>query len=53
MRTALVIAVPEAEPVVGRLRSLYDEADTTGVPAHVTLLFPFGDFDEGLGDLFA
>jgi len=48
-----VIAVPEAEPVVGRLRSLYDEADTTGVPAHVTLLFPFGDFDEGLGDLFA
>jgi len=53
VRTALVIAVPEAEPVVGRLRSLYDDADRTGVPAHVTLLFPFGDRDDGLADLFA
>jgi 2'-5' RNA ligase len=48
-----VIAVPEAEPVLGRLRSLYDDADTTGVPAHITLLFPFGDRDDGLADLFA
>ena len=53
MRTALVIAVPEAEPVVGRLRALYDDADVTGIPAHVTLLFPFGDRDEGLAALFA
>jgi len=53
VRTALVIAVPEAEPVVGRLRSLYDDADGTGIPAHVTLLFPFGDRDDGLADLFA
>ena len=48
-----MIAVPEAEPAVGRLRSLCDHADSTGVPAHVTLLFPFGDRDDGLAELFA
>src|SRR5262249_41914164 len=53
VRTALVIAVPEAEPVVGRLRSLYNDAAPTGIPAHVTLLFPFGDRDDGLAELFA
>ncbi len=39
-RTALIIAVPEAEPVVGEWRERYDNA-RLGVPAHVTLLFPF------------
>jgi 2'-5' RNA ligase len=39
-RTALIIAVPEAEPVVGEWRERYDNA-SLGVPAHVTLLFPF------------
>jgi 2'-5' RNA ligase len=53
VRTALVIAVPEAEPVVGPLRARYDDADVTGIPAHVTLLFPFGDRDDGLAELFA
>ena len=53
MHTALVITVPEAEPLVGPLRSRYDDADKTGIPAHVTLLFPFGDRDDGLADLFA
>ncbi len=53
MRTALVIAVPEAEPLIGPARSRYDLADKTGIPAHITILFPFGDRDEGLGELFA
>jgi hypothetical protein len=52
MRTALLIPVPEAEPVVGDLRRRYDAAEN-GVPAHVTILAPFGDTDEGLAELFA
>jgi hypothetical protein len=52
VRTALVILVPEAEPVVGELRRRYDGADETGVAAHVTLLAPFGDRDDGLAELF-
>jgi len=39
-RTALIIAVPEAESLVGKWRERYDNA-SLGVPAHVTLLFPF------------
>lgn len=39
--TALVVAVPEAEPVVGRWRARHDEAAGHGVPAHVTVLYPF------------
>ena len=53
MRTALVIAVPEAEPHVGALRARYDASDVNGIPAHVTLLFPFGDRDDGLEELFS
>ncbi len=39
--TALVIEVPEAEPVVGRHRARLDPFAAGGVPAHVTVLFPF------------
>jgi len=53
VRTALVITVPEAEPLVGPARSRYDLADRTGIPAHITILFPFGDRDDGLDELFA
>ncbi|HVN61558.1 MAG TPA: 2'-5' RNA ligase family protein [Gaiellaceae bacterium] len=54
MRTALIVVVPEAEPLVGRLRERYDHpAGGLGVPAHITLLFPFGDDPEGLEELFA
>ena len=54
MRTALVVVVPEAEPLVGRLREQYDHPRARlGVPAHVTLLFPFGDDADGLEELFA
>ena len=48
-----MIVVPEAEPAVGHLRERYDSAGAMGVPAHVTLLFPFGDEPDGLEELFA
>ena len=39
--SALVVRVPEAEPVVNRFRAAYDPSAPAGVPAHVTLLYPF------------
>jgi len=52
--------VPEAEPLVGPWRARYDAAAQTGVPAHVTLLYPFLPPDRigpetlrGLTELFA
>lgn len=40
-RTALIVAVPEAEPLVGKWRAKHDWSAQHGVPAHITLLFPF------------
>src|SRR6185312_14804244 len=40
-RTALIVAVPEAETAVGALRREHDSSAALGVPAHVTILFPF------------
>ena len=40
-RTALIVAVPEAEPLVGEWRAKHDWSAQHGVPAHITLLFPF------------
>ena len=53
MRTALVVVVPEAEALIGDLRGRYDADAGLGAPAHVTLLFPFGDDEGGLEELFA
>jgi 2'-5' RNA ligase len=39
-RSALIVAVPEAEPLVREWRLRYDNA-RLGIPAHITLLFPF------------
>ena len=39
--SALLLAVPEAEPVVGPWRRRHDPSAALGVPAHVTLLYPF------------
>jgi 2'-5' RNA ligase len=57
--SALIVAVPEAEPLVGEWRLRYDNADL-GIPAHITLLYPFVPaevVDERLlaelGELFA
>ena len=39
--SALIVPVPEAEPVVKNLRARFDPAAPAGVPAHITLLYPF------------
>jgi hypothetical protein len=44
-RTALVILVPEADPAVGEIRLQRDSSAARGVPAHITVLFPFLDVD--------
>jgi len=40
-QSALIVAVPEAEPVVAVHRQRLDRAASWGVPAHVTVLSPF------------
>lgn len=39
--TALLVTVPEADPLVGGARRRYDPSAGAGVPAHVTVLYPF------------
>ncbi len=39
--TALILPVPAADPIVGPWRARYDRTAHEGVPAHVTLLYPF------------
>jgi hypothetical protein len=40
-RTALVVLVPEADVAIGDHRLRHDANAARGVPAHVTVLFPF------------
>jgi hypothetical protein len=58
--TALLLPVPAAEPAVGQHRARLDEAARDGVPAHITVLYPFlppAGIDEALlaslGTMFA
>jgi 2'-5' RNA ligase superfamily len=44
--SALLVAVGEAEPLVGRHRLRFDPVAERGVPAHVTALFPFVPRDD-------
>lgn len=39
--TAIIVPVPEAEPLVSRWRARFDKHAAQGVPAHITLLSPF------------
>lgn len=39
--TALVVTVPAAEQILAGVRSRYDPAVAAGVPAHVTVLYPW------------
>jgi 2'-5' RNA ligase len=39
--SALVLLVPEAEALVGPFRDRHDPAAAAGMPAHITLLYPF------------
>jgi 2'-5' RNA ligase len=41
LRGGIIVPVPEAEPLVGAWRARHDPSAPRGVPAHVTLLFPF------------
>ena len=38
---SLMIVVPEAERLVKPFREKYDPSAAVGVPAHITLLYPF------------
>ena len=40
-QSGLIIEVPEAEPAVRELRQCLDASAPLGVPAHITILFPF------------
>lgn len=40
-QSALLVAVPEAEPAVGEHRARLDPSARDGVPAHLTVLYPF------------
>ena len=40
-QTALIVEVPEAEAVVGNLRTRFDGVSLLGMPAHITVLYPF------------
>jgi 2'-5' RNA ligase len=44
--SALVLLVSEAEPLVKPFRDLHDPAAAKGMPAHITLLYPFKSPDE-------
>lgn len=39
--SALIVPIPEAEFLVSRFRDQFDPSAAAGVPAHVTLLYPF------------
>lgn len=59
-QTALIVPIPEAEPVVAPFRAGLDTSAAKGVPAHVTVLYPFlpppsvtPDVLNTLRDLFA
>jgi hypothetical protein len=41
IEAALVFPVPEAEALVGPFRDRHDPAAAAGMPAHITLLYPF------------
>ncbi len=51
--SAAVVLVPEAEPVVGVTRARYDRSGRWGVPAHVTVLFPFVPPTEQTPEVYA
>jgi 2'-5' RNA ligase len=58
--SALVVLVPEAEPLVGPTRIQFDRSAMRGMPAYITVLYPFRHPDdlsselmEELGSVFA
>ena len=41
MQSALLVLVPAAEPIVGSHRARLDRSARDGIPAHLTVLYPF------------
>ncbi|HEX7958422.1 MAG TPA: 2'-5' RNA ligase family protein [Terriglobales bacterium] len=39
--STIIVPVPEAEPLFGTLRGNHDRVAAAGIPAHITLLYPF------------
>lgn len=39
--SVILIPVPSADSIVGKWRNKYDEVSLHGIPAHITILFPF------------
>lgn len=53
VEAALIVPVPEVEPLVGPFRMQYDPSASAGVPAHITINYPFMpgiEVSEGLCD---
>ena len=51
LSSGLIVEVPEVEPAVGELRSRLDGNARLGIPAHITVLFPFvppAEIDDGV-----
>jgi 2'-5' RNA ligase len=44
--SALIVPVPDAEPAVASWRRAHDPSAALGIPAHITLLYPFRAPDE-------
>jgi 2'-5' RNA ligase len=51
--SALVVLVPEAERLVETFRKRYDPSAANGLPAHVTILFPFKSPDQLADEIIA
>ncbi|HEV3315958.1 MAG TPA: 2'-5' RNA ligase family protein [Candidatus Angelobacter sp.] len=51
--SAIIMPIAEVEPIVGKLRLEYDKAARLGVPAHVTLLYPFRPPQAAIGEIEA
>jgi 2'-5' RNA ligase len=41
LTSAILLAVPEAEPLVRGVRERFDPSAADGIPAHITLVYPF------------
>jgi 2'-5' RNA ligase len=51
--TALMVPMPSVDPVVEGVRRVHDSSRAFGVPAHITVLYPFldGPSEDALGEL--
>ena len=44
--SVILIPVPPADSIIGKWRNKYDEVSLRGIPAHITILFPFKSPEE-------